>query len=158
MNRIEAHSPAAYSQIQIGDRLRMVSSAFDGGRPAMANNPLHAASQQQDRVSSVGSPLHASHRPIPEVAAYLKRRMASNAALKNQWLDAQVRLVFERPSLQEWEQRAEAAEEAEAPSVSGARVGVSCSVAASPEGSAAVGAGRSMVAQFSCLQQVASWP
>ncbi len=55
MSRIEAHSPAAYSQIQIGDRLRMVSSAFDGGRPALASHPLQAASQQQDRVRS---PLH----------------------------------------------------------------------------------------------------
>jgi hypothetical protein len=65
--------------------------------------------------------------------------------------------VFERPSLHEWEQRAEAAEEAEAPSVSGARVGVSCSLlAVLPEGSAAVGAGKSMAAQFSCLQQVGS--
>ena len=46
VNGIEAHSPAAYSQIQVGDRLRMVSSAFDGD----AASSLWQAARQQDRV------------------------------------------------------------------------------------------------------------
>ena len=50
VNDIEAHSPAAYSQIQIGDRLRMVSSAFDGD--AASSSPWQVA-RQQDRVRTI---------------------------------------------------------------------------------------------------------
>lgn len=70
----------------------------------------------------------------------------------------QVRLVFERPSIREWEQQMEEVEEAqETASASSARMGVSCSAAAastSGADAAAVGVGRCMVAQFSRPQQV----
>ena len=69
----------------------------------------------------------------------------------------QVRLVFERPS-REWEQQVEEAEALEMPSVSGARVGISCSAAAAStpgaDTAAVVSAGQCMVARFSCSQQV----
>lgn len=45
VDRIEAQSFAAFSQIQVGDKLRMVSSPA-----AAASSPLEAAISQQDRV------------------------------------------------------------------------------------------------------------
>ncbi|BDA48731.1 probable 5'-AMP-activated protein kinase subunit beta-2 at C-terminar half [Coccomyxa sp. Obi] len=49
VNDIIEDSPAAFSQIRVGDRLRMVSSAFDGGAAAPESH-LSAPSRQNERV------------------------------------------------------------------------------------------------------------
>ena len=60
MNDIIEDSPAAFSQIRVGDRLRMVSSAFDGGA-ATLESPLSAPSRQKERVCSPALPACSSN-------------------------------------------------------------------------------------------------
>ena len=62
VDRIEAQSFAAFSQIQVGDKLRMVSS------PAVANSPLEAAISHQDRVRIPGRPPACNICPAPWMA------------------------------------------------------------------------------------------
>ena len=73
--------------------------------------------------------------------------MQSCCAVSNQ-----VRLVFERASIREWEQQVVA----DAPPAAGARVGSTCSAGASTaeQGSDTCGAGRSLVVSYSAAHQV----
>ncbi len=58
VNDIIEDSPAAFSQIRVGDRLRMVSSAFDGGAAALESH-LSAPSRQKERVCFLAIPASA---------------------------------------------------------------------------------------------------
>lgn len=83
VNDIIEDSPAAFSQIRVGDRLRMVSSAFDGGAAALESH-LSAPSRQKERVrlqSTEPAPAAISWKESFQATKYL----AWNGIAKDSW-------------------------------------------------------------------------
>ena len=81
VNDIIEDSPAAFSQIRVGDRLRMVSSAFDGGAAAVQSH-LTAATRHKERVRHLLTSLTSHVGAPPRVATIFCCHMAFTLRVK----------------------------------------------------------------------------